>query len=167
LRRCSVRQGKGSLEEYTSARGKLAQIYAYRDALIEGNISPQILYDQKDVQKRVMSGNADLIARVFATMPKVMRDIRDVQPVSENIPMLLRRTAGAALGATAIGTSTGMSPGLTAAGAFLGSSAPTIARKTAMSPLYQRLMAAPRYAPDDPALAMSLARFGAMSGAAP
>jgi hypothetical protein len=147
------------LDEYKKTRTKLAIVYGYRDALIEGNISPQIMFDQREVQKRIMSGNADLIARMYGSMPKVMRDIRDVQPVSENIPLMLRRSLGALAGAGTVASQAGISPSLMAMGGLAGSMAPTGARNVMMSPLYQRTMAAPRYGPEDPAMAASLARF--------
>jgi hypothetical protein len=117
------------------------------------------MFDQREVQKRIMSGNADLIARMYGSMPKVMRDIRDVQPVSENIPLMLRRSLGALAGAGTVASQAGISPSLMAMGGLAGSMAPTGARNVMMSPLYQRTMAAPRYGPEDPAMAASLARF--------
>jgi hypothetical protein len=150
---------KDLLKQYARDRASLAKAYAYRDALIEGNISAKIISDHRNIQQRQMTGNLDLIARVHDSMPKVMRDLTEVQPVSENIPLMLRRSLGALAGAGTVASQAGISPSLMAMGGLAGSMAPTGARNVMMSPLYQRTMAAPRYGPEDPAMAASLARF--------
>jgi hypothetical protein len=147
------------MKEYARDRTFLAKAYAYRDALSEGNISPKILSDHRKVQQRQSTGNLDLIARVHDSFDKVMRDITEVQPVSQNIPLMLRRTLGAAAGAGTVLKTTGFEPTLMAAGAVAGAAAPSAAQKLMMSPFYQRTMSAPRYGPEDPAFMASVARF--------
>lgn len=144
--------------QWKSDRKTLATIYGYRDALIEGNISAQIISDIRSVQKRFVDGNFELIGRFHQTMPKVMREITDVGTVSQSIPVMLQRgaTAAAALaGAQGLGAGPGVSTAVSVAGALT----PEMSRKLALNPFYQRVMAAPRYGADDPGFATSLARF--------
>lgn len=146
------------LKQYVNDRRRIARAYAYKDALIEGNISPGIISDQKSIQKRFSDGNLDLIARVHDSMPKVMRDITDVQPVVQNIPLMLQRAGAAGLLATGA-VKGGASPGLAAAAGLAGAATPEMARAAMLSPFYQRVMSAPRYGVEDPAFAASVARF--------
>jgi hypothetical protein len=155
---------KDLLSQWKSDRKILAKIYGYRDALIEGNISPGIISDQKSIQRRYVDGNFDLIARFHDTMPKVMRDITDVQVVEQNIPQMLQRGAAATAAITGA-AQLGASPLATAGIGMLGAASPEIARKIAMNPFYQRAMAAPRYGAEDPAFASSLARFAGIRAA--
>lgn len=154
-----IKAGEKDLaDQWKADRRTLAKIYGYRDALIEGNISPGIISDQKSIQRRYVDGNFDLIARFHDTMPKVMRDITDVQVVEQNIPQMLQRGAAATAAITGA-TQLGAGPLATAGIGMLGAASPEIARKIALNPFYQRVMAAPRYGAEDPAFASSLARF--------
>lgn len=160
-----IKAGEKDLaNQWKSDRRTLAKIYGYRDALIEGNISPGIISDQKSIQRRYVDGNFDLIARFHDTMPKVMRDITDVQVVEQNIPQMLQRGAAATAAITGA-AQLGASPLATAGIGMLGAASPEIARKIAMNPFYQRVMAAPRYGAEDPAFASSLARFAGIRAA--
>jgi len=154
-----IKAGEKDLaDQWKADRRTLAKIYGYRDALIEGNISPGIISDQKSIQRRYVDGNFDLIARFHDTMPKVMRDITDVQVVEQNIPQMLQRGAAATAAITGA-AQLGAGPLATAGIGMLGAASPEIARKIALNPFYQRVMAAPRYGAEDPAFASSLARF--------
>lgn len=159
-----IKAGEKDLaNQWKTDRRTLAKIYGYRDALIEGNVSPGIISDQRSIQKRYMDGNFDLIARFHDTMPKVMRDITDVGTVEQNIPVMLQRgvAAGAALaGAQGLGAG----PGASAVAGMAAAASPEMARRLALSPFYQRVMSAPRYGVEDPALAASLARFAGVRG---
>lgn len=150
------------IDQWKSDRKTLATIYGYRDALIEGNISAPIISDIRSVQKRFVDGNFELIGRFHETMPKVMREITDVGTVSQSIPVMLQR--GGATAATLAGTQgLGIGP-LGSAGLTMAAAAsPEIAKKIALNPFYQRVMAAPRYGAEDPAFAASLARFSGVS----
>lgn len=160
-----IKAGEKDLaNQWKSDRRTLAKIYGYRDALIEGNISPGIISDQKSIQRRYVDGNFDLIARFHDTMPKVMRDITDVQVVEQNIPQMLQRGAAATAAITGA-AQLGAGPLATAGIGMLGAASPEIARKIAMNPFYQRVMAAPRYGAEDPAFASSLARFAGIRAA--
>lgn len=160
-----IKAGEKDLaNQWKSDRRTLAKIYGYRDALIEGNISPGIISDQKSIQRRYVDGNFDLIARFHDTMPKVMRDIADVQVVEQNIPQMLQRGAAATAAITGA-AQLGAGPLATAGIGMLGAASPEIARKIAMNPFYQRVMAAPRYGAEDPAFASSLARFAGIRAA--
>ena len=160
-----IKAGEKDLaNQWKSDRRMLAKIYGYRDALIEGNISPGIISDQKSIQRRYVDGNFDLIARFHDTMPKVMRDITDVQVVEQNIPQMLQRGAAATAAITGA-AQLGAGPLATAGIGMLGAASPEIARKIAMNPFYQRVMAAPRYGAEDPAFASSLARFAGIRAA--
>lgn len=153
---------KDLVAQYVRDRADLATAYAYKDALIEGNISPKIISDYKSVQGRHLTGNLDLIARMFDTMPKVMRDITEVQPVSQNLQLGLTRLAGGAVGAAG-GLMQGGDVKAGAVAGMVGAFSPEMARGTMMSPLYQRLMRAPRYATEDPAFMESVARFAGIN----
>jgi hypothetical protein len=160
-----IKAGEKDLaNQWKSDRRTLAKIYGYRDALIEGNISPGIISDQKSIQRRYVDGNFDLIARFHDTMPKVMRDITDVQVIEQNIPQMLQRGAAATAAITGA-AQLGAGPLATAGIGMLGAASPEIARKIAMNPFYQRVMAAPRYGAEDPAFASSLARFAGIRAA--
>ena len=160
-----IKAGEKDLaDQWKADRRTLAKIYGYRDALIEGNISPGIISDQKSIQRRYVDGNFDLIARFHDTMPKVMRDITDVQVVEQNIPQMLQRGAAATAAITGA-AQLGASPLATAGIGMLGAASPEIARKIALNPFYQRVMAAPRYGAEDPAFASSLARFAGIRAA--
>lgn len=160
-----IKAGEKDLaSQWKSDRRTLAKIYGYRDALIEGNISPGIISDQKSIQRRYVDGNFDLIARFHDTMPKVMRDITDVQVVEQNIPQMLQRGAAATAAITGA-AQLGAGPLATAGIGMLGAASPEIARKIALNPFYQRVMAAPRYGAEDPAFASSLARFAGIRAA--
>jgi hypothetical protein len=160
-----IKAGEKDLaDQWKADRRTLAKIYGYRDALIEGNISPGIISDQKSIQRRYVDGNFDLIARFHDTMPKVMRDITDVQVVEQNIPQMLQRGAAATAAITGA-TQLGAGPLATAGIGMLGAASPEIARKIALNPFYQRVMAAPRYGAEDPAFASSLARFAGIRAA--
>jgi hypothetical protein len=144
--------------QWKSDRKILATIYGYRDALIEGNISAQIISDIRSVQKRFVDGNFELIGRFHQTMPKVMREITDVGTVSQSIPVMLQRGATAAA-ALAGAQSLGAGPTASAVASVAGALTPEMSRKLALNPFYQRVMATPRYGTDDPGFAASLARF--------
>jgi len=146
-------------DDWIMDRSKLATIYAYRDALIEGNFSPAIIYDHYIAHNRKLTGNLNLIARMFGTMPKVMRDIRDVPAVTSTVPEMLARAAVPAAAMAGGGYLSGTSPMTYAAMGVAGAGVPMAAQRLMQSPLYQRLMATPRYGPEDPAMLASLARF--------
>lgn len=150
------------VDQWKSDRKTLAKIYGYRDALIEGNISAPIISDISSVQQRFVDGNFELIGRFHRTMPKVMREITDVGTVGQSIPVMLQR--GGATAATLYGTQgLGIGP-LGSAGLTMAAAAsPEIAKKIALNPFYQRVMAAPRYGAEDPGFAASLARFSGIS----
>lgn len=153
---------KDLAKQYVRDRADLATAYAYKDALIEGNVSPGIISDYKRVQGRHLTGNLDLIARVHDSMPKVMRDITAVQPVTQNLQLALARLGGGAASATA-GMLQGGDIKTGAVAGAIGAFSPEMARGTMMSPFYQRLMAAPRYGTQDPAFMASIARFAGMN----
>lgn len=153
-------QGRGDLAaDWRRDRTKLATIYAYRDALIEGNFSPAIIYDHYTAHNRQLTGNLSLIARMYGTMPKVMRDIRDVQTTTSTVPEMIARTVTPAATLATGGYLSGASPVVTAGMGVAGAAVPMAAQRIMRNPLYQRLMATPRYGPEDPAFAASLARF--------
>jgi hypothetical protein len=153
-------QNRGDLaNDWRRDRTKLATIYAYRDALIEGNFSPAIIYDHYTANNRQLTGNLSLIARMYGTMPKVMRDIRDVQTTTSTVPEMIARTVTPAATLATGGYLSGASPMVTAGMGVAGAAVPMAAQRIMRNPLYQRLMATPRYGPEDPAFAASLARF--------
>ena len=92
-------------------------------------------------------------------MPKVMRDIRDVQTTTSTVPEMLARAAVPAAAMAGGGYLSGTSPMTYAAMGVAGAGVPMAAQKIMGSPFYQRMMASPRYGPEDPAFAASLARF--------
>ena len=146
-------------DDWRRDRSKLATIYAYRDSLIEGSFSPAIIYDHYTAHNRQLTGNLNLIARMYGTMKKVMRDIRDVQTTTSTVPEMLARAAVPAAAMAGGGYLSGTSPMTYAAMGVAGAGVPMAAQKIMGSPFYQRMMAAPRYGPEDPAFAASLARF--------
>lgn len=153
-------QGRADLaDDWIRDRQKLATIYTYRDALIEGNFSPQIIYDSYIANNKNLTGNLNLIARMFGTMPKVMRDIRDVPATTSTVPEMIARAAVPAAAMAGGGYLSGTSPMTYAAMGVAGAGVPMAAQKIMGNPFYQRMMATPRYGPEDPAFAASLARF--------
>jgi len=96
---------------------------------------------------------------MYGTMPKVMRDIRDVQTTTSTVPEMIARTVTPAATLATGGYLSGASPMVTAGMGVAGAGVPMAAQRIMRNPLYQRLMATPRYGPEDPAFAASLARF--------
>lgn len=152
------------LNEYNVSRRLLAKTYQVRDANLEGNVSAEILSMMRDAQKRNMDGNLELIARFRDTMPKVMRNVRDIQPVADVGFSPLASGAGRAtagyLGSQALGASP-MTAAAVAGAA--GVASPAAARSMMMNPFYQRVMAAPRYGVEDPSFQQNLMRMLSMS----
>lgn len=156
-------RNRGDLaDDWRRDRSKLATIYAYRDSLIEGSFSPAIIYDHYTAHNRQLTGNLNLIARMYGTMPKVMRDIRDVQTTTSTVPEMLARTVTPAMTLATGGYLSGASPMVTAGMGAAGAATPMAAQRIMRSPLYQRLMATPRYSAEDPAMLASLARFASV-----
>lgn len=152
------------LNEFNVAKRLLAKTYQARSALTGGNISAEVLDMMRDKQRRNMDGNMELVARFRAEMPKVMRDIRDIQPVGDVgfSPLVSRLGTGlaTAAGAQTLGAAPAATAGIGAAGAML---APAAARGIMANPIYQRVMAAPRYGVEDPQFQQNLMRMLAMS----
>ena len=98
------------MDDWRRDRSKLATIYAYRDSLIEGSFSPAIIYDHYTAHNRQLTGNLNLIARMYGTMKKVMRDIRDVQTTTSTVPEMLARAAVPAAAMAGGGYLSGTSP---------------------------------------------------------
>lgn len=153
------------LDEYNVSRRLLAKTYQVRDANLEGNVSAEILSMMRDAQKRNMDGNLELIARFRDTMPKVMRNVQDIQPVGDVGFSPLASGAGRAATGYFGSQAMGASPMTAAAVAgAAGIASPAAARGMMMNPFYQRVMAAPRYGVEDPSFQQNLMRMLAMSG---
>lgn len=152
------------LNEFNVAKRLLAKTYQVRSALTGGNVSAEVLDFMRDKQRRNMDGNIELIARFRAEMPKVMRDIRDVQPVGDVgfSPLVSRLGTGlaSAAGAQTLGAAPAMTAGVGAGAAMF---APAAARGIMANPIYQRVMAAPRYGVEDAQFQQNLMRMLAMS----
>ena len=147
-------------KEYKAARRLVSKAMVVRDSLVEGNVSAPFIASVRDKNRRNLDGGLELIARSHDTMPKVMREISDVQaPSAIGFQSAVSASGAGALAFMGAGGAGSGLPGQIAAGTAAALMTPKVSRAAMMSPLYQRVMSAPRYGVEDPAFAANLARF--------
>lgn len=152
------------LKEYKAARRLVSKAKVVQDSLVEGNVSAPFIAAVRDRNRRNLDGGLELIARAHDTMPKVMREISDVQaPSAIGFQSAVSASGAGALAFLGAGQAGAGLPGQIAAGTAGALMTPKLARAAMMSPLYQRVMSAPRYGVEDPSFSANLARFASQA----